>query len=201
MKKFLILVLIIGISLMSGCVETKNVDNSVILPINTPTPIPIKTVIPVVTMTPIPMKTAIPIATVKYQDYRRLNTGTFLIRNSAGIGELTIRNGVNYDALIVLSRPDRPKDVVISVYIRSQDSYTISNIPDGIYILYYSLGNDWNDQLKEFSIVESFSRFDEELRFETTSSSSTTYSATLYGTIEGNARTMNVDRSEFPKIG
>lgn len=182
-------------------------DSPVISPLDTVAPIPLKTAIPVVTMTPVPLKTVIPTETetpvpVKSpQDYRRLSTGTFLVRTSTGMGELTIENGIDFDAIIVLSRSDMPKEAVISVYIRSKDSYTISNIPDGTYILYYSLGNDWDNQLKEFSISEGSSRFEAELKFETTNSFSTTYSATLYGVVEGNARTRHVDKSEFPIIG
>lgn len=193
-------------------VEVSSWDTN-ISPLYTATPIPLKTTIPIVTNTAIPMEmdTSVPVTnsrgetvhvmTTSPSEYRKLNTGTFLVRTSTGIGELTIKNGVDFDALIALSRSDRPKETVISVYIRSKDLYTISKIPDGTYILYYSLGNDWDNQLKEFSILEGYSRFETELKFETTSSSSTTYSATLYGVVEGNAKTMRVDKSEFPRIG
>jgi hypothetical protein len=164
-----------------ACSTTKTV------PTNTPAPTPSYT------------ETLVPVKSP--QDYRRLDTGTFLVRAATGMGDLTIKNGIDFDALIVLSRYDMPKEAVIGLYIRSNDSYTILNIPDGTYILYYSLGKDWDNQLKEFSTLEGSSRFEEELKFETTSSFSTTYSATLYTIAGGNARTRYVDKSEFPRIG
>lgn len=118
---------------------------------------------------------------------------------SGGEGELTVKNGLDLDAVAVLSDITRPNEALVSVYIQSEDSYTITGIHDGIYILYYSIGLDWDSNSQNFSTPPMNSRFEKELAFETTNSAATVYTATLNKIYGGNAKTIPVDESKFPR--
>jgi len=135
---------------------------------------------------------------------RSLPTGTFLVKKiSGGYGELTIENGLDWDAIIILSESYKPDLALISVYIQAGDTYTITGIEDGIYILYYALGKDWDSNSKKFRIKEEYARFEEEFEFETTGITYityTTYTVTLYPVVGGTARTEYVSEEEFPKL-
>ena len=133
-------------------------------------------------------------------DNTKPQTGTILKRTMySGKGELTVKNGLTYDAVAVLAMSKMPKVSVLSVYIRSYDSYTINDMSDNNYILYYVIGDDWNKDSRRFMKIKESSRFEDELRYTTSSSYGTIYTATLNPVPEGNATTMNVDEEDFPK--
>ena len=134
---------------------------------------------------------------------RSLPTGTELISGSrSGEGELTVENGLTWDALIILSKEEEPSKVIRSVYIQANDSCTITSIPDGRFILYDSLGKDWDSEAAKFTIAEEYSRFEEILSYETNlkKGSYTTYEVTLYPVAGGTAETQDVNETDFPKL-
>lgn len=132
----------------------------------------------------------------------RLSTGTFLVEKlHGGLGELTIENGLDLDAVLILSSTEEPKDPLMAVYIQSKDSYEIKGIENGTYILYYSLGEDWDSYSKEFTRNRTYKRFEDELHFTTTGSTYTTYEASLHPITGGTARTEPVGEDEFPDLG
>jgi len=138
---------------------------------------------------------------------KSLPTGTYLVKNLyGGYGELNVENGLAWDAIAILSKQDEPNTPLTSVYINSEDSYTITSIPDGTYILYYSIGKDWNSELMKFSIIDEYGRFEDPLEFEITTSmwgaeQYTTYSATLHSVYGGTAETEEMSEENFPKLG
>lgn len=122
-----------------------------------------------------------------------------------GDGELTVENGLAWDAIAILSKHDDPNTPLTSVYINSEDSYTITSIPDDTYILYYSLGKDWDSEMKKFSIIDEYGRFEEPLEFEISrniwgTEYYQTYSATLHPVYGGTADTEEVSEDDFPKL-
>lgn len=127
-------------------------------------------------------------------------TGTiFKNKMSSGDGTLEIKNGLSYDAVAVLSASNNPKVSVFSVFIRAHDSYTINNIPDNNYILYYTLGEDWNKETGKFNVTKESSRFDDEAVYTTNGGYFTTYKATLDPVPGGNASTKSVNIEDFPE--
>ncbi|MCD6493384.1 MAG: hypothetical protein J7K36_06270 [Archaeoglobaceae archaeon] len=135
-----------------------------------------------------------------------LPTGTYLIKKmSSGYGKLTIENGLQSDAVVVLSNFYNPKIALIAVYIQAGDTYTITGIEDGVYTLYFVIGKDWDNNKKEFRQPEMYSRFKDSLVFETTTTSTyieyTIYTVTLHPVVGGQAETERVSKDEFPKIG
>lgn len=131
----------------------------------------------------------------------RLATGTSLINKlSGGMGELTVENGTDLDAVIIMSRSEQPNFPLLAVYIQAGDSYTVKRIGDGIYILWYTLGKDWDDTSKTFTRNTSLNRFEDELSFTTTANVYEVYEATLHPVVRGTAETEPVGKNEFPKL-
>lgn len=84
----------------------------------------------------------------------------------------------------------------MAVYIRSKDSYTIREIEDGTYTLYFALGEDWDICSERFTRKTTYSRFEKELNFVHYN-----YRVTLHPVIGGTARTKPVGANEFPELG
>ncbi|MEM2175648.1 MAG: hypothetical protein QXI58_08535 [Candidatus Micrarchaeia archaeon] len=136
----------------------------------------------------------------------RPKTGTFLkdaYRNGYGI--LIIKNELNdEDAVCIISHISNPEIPLIAVYIRSKESFTIQGIEDGLYYLYFSLGEEWNSEQNRFMKNPKFKRFKDIFEFETEYVGNmiyyTVYEVTLYGVIGGKAETVNISEKDFPKF-
>lgn len=134
----------------------------------------------------------------------RLATGTFVYdaarRN--GQGTLTIENGQDLDAVAILTTLDDTP--VASVYIRSGGTFTITGIEDGVYNLYFTLGENWDSLSSSFTSRTQFFRFEDPLPFETSRTLSqilyTTFTVTLQPVVGGTADTAPVDASQFPVL-
>ena len=131
----------------------------------------------------------------------RLPTGTYLVKKlSGGLGELTVENGLDLDAVVVLSSSEEFETPIAAVYVRSEASYTIRGIRDGTYAICFSLGEDWDNDSKKFIRKTQYQRFEDELHFETTGSMYTTFKVTLHPVIGGTAETEYLDEDEFPNL-
>lgn len=131
----------------------------------------------------------------------RLPTGTYIARNvSSGEGELSIENGLDEDAVILITSEANPKKTIIGVYIRAGDRFIVTGIPDGNYIVYYRIGLDWDINTNQFTRSETSERFEELLSYETTSDLYTSYELTLQKVEGGNAETYDVSDSEMPSV-
>ena len=136
--------------------------------------------------------------------YFRPLTGT-VIRDTgqrSGLGELSIDNGTQFDGVAVLALSnDAP---VRAVYIRSEESFTLEGIRDGVYYLFFTTGEDWDGDEAAFTKNPRFQRFEDPFDFETTttglSSQYTTWSVTLHPVVGGTADTLRVDPDEFPNL-
>lgn len=141
-------------------------------------------------------------------DTIRPMSGTVMATGSTrtGLGELSIYNGTNNDAIVkfidyYLDRTYR------NVYIQADSSATIRGIGVGKYELLFSLGNDYAPSLNKFLRNARYSKFDSLLSFEETETrigntirtNYDTYSLTLNKVADGNARTSTIDESEFEK--
>lgn len=164
-------------------------DTPTITPTNTPTDTPTATA----THTPIPTATPLP---------RRLPTGTVTQDVGArnGLGQLTIDNGRELDAVAALSGPSG--DRVIAVYVQGNGTFTITGIENGTYDLYFSLGEDWDSASARFTRRASYFRFEESVAFVTTpipgGQSYTVFEVTLHAVAGGTAEIESVPEEEFP---
>jgi hypothetical protein len=135
---------------------------------------------------------------------RRLATGTIIREAGArdGLGELSIENGRDLDAVAVVS--DQSDNPVIAVYIQSNDRFTITGLRDGTYQLYFSLGEDWDADSARFTRRAEFFRFEELLTFATTATAEgqqyTIFQVTLHTVTGGTAPVESLPEGQFPDL-
>jgi Ig-like domain from next to BRCA1 gene len=131
---------------------------------------------------------------------RQLETGTIVHQAGArnGDGQLGIENGLDLDAVAVLQRNDSA--VLFAVYVRGRDSFTLTNIPDGTYDLYFTLGEDWDSTNAKFTRRRNLSRFDDLFPFRTTSTTYSIWNVTLHPVVGGTAGSESVPEGEFPDL-
>jgi len=141
------------------------------------------------------------------KDYISLQNGTVFSKKSYylnGLGELQIKNGTNLDAIVKLVNMTINKSI-LTVYIKANSTYTIKNVKDGNYKLFFNLGNDWNSQIKAFNINSSYKVFEDLFDFTTREYEEGDYIRTRYSKFEvtlnpvigGQAKTDNVNAVEF----
>jgi hypothetical protein len=141
------------------------------------------------------------------KDYISLQNGTVFSKKSYylnGLGELQIKNGTNLDAIAKLVNMTINKSI-FTVYIKANSTYTIKNVKDGNYKLFFNLGNDWNSQIKAFNVNSGYEVFEDLFDFTTREYEEGDYIRTRYSKFEvtlnpvigGNAETKNVNAVEF----
>ncbi|GII03162.1 hypothetical protein [Planobispora takensis] len=116
-------------------------------------------------------------------------------RISGGRGVLKIKNGNRTDAVITLVR-GRTK--AISIYVRARSTAKINDVRDGTYRIYFTSGYRFSVSKGRFTKSAVYQRFDDKLRFTTTSTSATIWTLTLNRVVGGNARTSGVNPKDFP---
>ncbi|MDP9864727.1 MULTISPECIES: hypothetical protein [Streptosporangium] len=126
----------------------------------------------------------------------RPGNGTLLYdRLSSGQGTLKIKNGTGKDAVVTLVRG---RSKAISLYIRARSNASTDVVEDGTYRIYFTSGYKFSTAKGRFTQSAVYQRFDDRLKFTTTSSSSTIWTLTLNPVRNGNARTSGVDPDDFP---
>jgi hypothetical protein len=129
---------------------------------------------------------------------RRMANGWFATRTvRGGSGLFKIDNGGKDDAVVSLVRGKNTKPVV-TVYVRSHASYTVTGIRDGSYEIYATGGADWDKAAKAFTRSCSFAQFDSPAKFATSATSYTKISITLNPVKDGNATVTDVSPDDFP---
>lgn len=139
--------------------------------------------------------------------YVSLNNGALLAKNSnylRGAGKLKIDNGTGSDAIAKLVNLISNKSIY-TVYVKSNSVFTIGNISDGNYKLFFNLGNDWDKTLRAFTANSSYEVFEDSFDFVTTKTDEgdyintqyTTFNVTLNPVVNGQAKTDNIDPTQF----
>ena len=133
--------------------------------------------------------------------HRRLANGA-LVKDSgrSGLGQLTVSNGTDSDAVVSLTRGER---VVFTVYVRRGADTTVRRVENGTYTVYFSTGEDWNASKRSFTTGCVFEKFDSKAKFRTIQvSGGTQYDVLTFSlakTIGGNATTSEVPADAFPE--
>jgi hypothetical protein len=125
---------------------------------------------------------------------RRLGNGSYLKRTRGGSGQLKIKNGGTDTVVSIV----RGKTAVTRVYLRGKNNFTVHSIADGTYQIFVTSGVDWDNKLKAFARNCGFEKFDDSLKFTTTSRTYTGWTISLYSVKGGNASTSRVDPEDFP---
>jgi hypothetical protein len=132
---------------------------------------------------------------------RSLPTGQVIVnRLSGGPGEWKIENGLVVDAVVAVTGSADPSRPLFSVYVQAGDRYTIEGLSDGIYRLFFTVGKDWDPQLRRFTQKCDFTAFDEPSEFVTTATQYTIWEASLQPVAGGTGRTSLIDPDDFPAL-
>ena len=138
-------------------------------------------------------------------DIMRPANGKILVdKIKGGRGQLTIKNGDDRDAVVVLAKSSSPSKALLAVYVRANKSKTIKGIKDGKYVVFFSFGKRWDNHTKAFTSSPELRRFEDTMRFKTTRSAyMITYSIwtiSLHQVAGGNAPTSGVGDDDFPNV-
>jgi uncharacterized protein YraI len=130
----------------------------------------------------------------------RPQTGTMIVdrRTQMGDGELRVENGTTNDGVIILT--DLIEEPVVAFYMRGGSDFSLTAVPDGDYIVFFSTGQDWDGEQKQFSTVWSYERFADTLNFTTSSTQYTIWTLKLHPTVGGEGKTEPVDPDQFPSL-
>jgi hypothetical protein len=128
---------------------------------------------------------------------RRGGTGYLKRISNRGLGELKINNSGTTDALVSLL-PRSGSKAVGTVYVRGKGHFTMTGVRDGTYRIFITSGVDWDGSLRSFTRTCDFRKFDDTLKFSTTSTQFTVWTITLQATGRGNTQTSDVDPDQFP---
>jgi hypothetical protein len=132
-----------------------------------------------------------------WQITRPKNGAVYVNKLRGGEGRLKVENEGEDDALIVLTRTDRPSKRALAFYVRAGSSHTIRGIKDGTYLVYYATGQYWDAYTGTFTLADTRQRFEDEFEFTTTRTTATVWTITL-DTSFGNAPSDDIGEDEFP---
>jgi hypothetical protein len=116
-------------------------------------------------------------------------------RIRGGPGSLKIRNGTSRDGVVTLVRGSTK---AVSIYVRARSSATVRNVRDGTYRIYFTTGTRFSTSKGRFTRSATYQKFNDRLRFRTTSRQYSVWSLTLNPVKGGNARTSSVNPKDFP---
>ena len=130
----------------------------------------------------------------------RPETGAFLKDMSRdGYGLLTIHNKWTMDTVAVLT--DENVKPLVAVYIRAKDSLNITQIKDGEYNLYFTVGNEWDEKEGRFESILGYYRYRDPLVFETAENKDDIeYSVFELDLYEADASNFLPDQFQFPDL-
>jgi hypothetical protein len=130
----------------------------------------------------------------------RPDTGTYIRDfNREGYGILTIHNNWTMDTVAVLT--DKKISPLLAVYIRANESIEITNIEDGTYGLYFTIGNTWDTEKGTFRSVYGYYRYNQPLLFETSDvGNEIEYSVFELDLYEARFSNFQPDQFQFPDL-
>jgi hypothetical protein len=130
----------------------------------------------------------------------RLATGTFIFdhRAKVGPGVLAVQNNAGQDGVIVLT--DQVNTPQLAFYVRTGENYTLPRVPDGSYMVYFTLGNGWDADELKFMDVQAWRKMSQLLNFTTTGASATTWSISMQPAGGGAGKVADINSTDFPLL-
>jgi hypothetical protein len=128
------------------------------------------------------------------------NGTEMLSPENAGLGELTVENGSQRDAIVKLFNPALGRSVR-AVYVVRDSTWTVAGIPAGVYIVRFASGRDWDAEGRFFQKDAGFTEFEETFDFTETETATgtnyTTWEVTLQAIAGGTAQTDEISAADF----
>jgi hypothetical protein len=132
----------------------------------------------------------------------RPGNGALLAKQAnGGSGKLTLTNNYDQDALFLMASSDNPQQTLLAVYVHGNTTVKNVKVKDGEYIVYYSVGTDFDGASRRFLTNASYNRFTDNVTFKTTRSGGyVTYSVwtITLNSGNGNTSTNTVPQDQFP---
>lgn len=119
-----------------------------------------------------------------------------------GQGELNIKNGTSYDAIVNLVEP-HTLQAVRSVYVQAGKTFIEKNIAPGTYEIYFSTGIDWDTTARSFVKDASYGRLERQISYYEAPDLATGqtkycgFEITLQATEGGGVASLPVDKQTF----
>jgi hypothetical protein len=126
-------------------------------------------------------------------------------RHLHGLGELTVENGTEYDAVVLLVELNTEK-TIRNFYVTAGNTFTEPRIAPGLYAIYFVTGSDWNPELKTFNSNANYSQFGRNVEFSEKPDQVSgkieysTYKITLQPVIGGDAAIYPSNKDAFNKL-
>ncbi len=148
-----------------------------------------------------------PTEPISVSQNRNLPSSTVLTApGRTGLGSLNVSNGTSRDAHIKIVDPHSLK-LVAALYVKSNSTFTLKQIPDGVYQVIFVSGEDWDSKTQSFTRNRSFKRFDNSFNFVTTKETKgrsiythyTIFEITLHPVSHGHAPTSGINEQEFDR--
>lgn len=125
----------------------------------------------------------------------RPHSGTILFAGiTGGLGRITVVNTLSQDSVVALVRG---RHKAISVYVRANARYTVHNVREGTYTIYFTTGSRFSVCQGRFTSGAAYYRFDKHVRFVPLPYYSI-YTLTLYAVNGGNAPASQIPPNDFP---
>ena len=123
---------------------------------------------------------------------------------SDGQSKLRVRNETDLDTVVVLSSPEEPEIALLAVYIQSDDTYTVTQIPRSTCIMDVTFGKDWDEDSQKFLTNATYVQLDNEFDFAQSKYTYTKFTVTFSGKngepIQSQVIRRRIDRGQ-PKSG
>jgi len=119
-----------------------------------------------------------------------------------GHGELNIKNGTSYDALVNLVDPHLMR-AVRSFYVQAGKNFVEKNIAPGVYEIYFSTGTDWDARTRSFRVDASYGRLERQISYRESQDPATGevafqgFEVTLQASEGGDVASLPVDKETF----
>jgi hypothetical protein len=102
-------------------------------------------------------------------------TGTFFVYHRQGSARLEITNRFSdLDIVAVIVKADEPLIPITAFYVQAGDIYEYKKVGHGLYVVYFTIGVEWDDDTYKFLTGATYHR-SEELKFTSTSDQITTW--------------------------
>ena len=137
----------------------------------------------------------------------RLPNGTELRKRRYlhGLGELTVENGTENDAVVLLVELNTEK-TIRDFYVTAGNTFTEPRIAPGLYAIYFVTGSDWNPEKNAFNSNAIYSQFGRNVEFSEKPDQVSgkieysTYKITLQPVVGGDAAIYPSNEDAFNKL-
>jgi hypothetical protein len=124
-------------------------------------------------------------------------TGTFFVYHRQGSARLEVTNRFSdLDIVAVIAKADEPLTPVTAFYVQAGDIYEFKFVGHGLHVLYFTIGEEWDDDTYKFLTRATYHRWEEELMFSSLKERKTTW----YFRLGPDLPSWQIPESSFPPL-